>query len=91
MTVFAPYILKSASRELKRIDPPIAQRIVDRIRWLAEHFEQITPELLKGNLAGFFKLREGDYRIIYEALRKERLIVVYHIGHRSEIYKRRKS
>ena len=91
MTVFAPYILKSASRELKRIDLPSAQRIVDRIRWLAEHFEQITPELLKGNLAGFFKLREGDYRIIYEALRKERLIVVHHIGHRSEIYKRRKS
>lgn len=91
MTVFALRILKSASRELKRIDPPIAQRIVDRIRWLAENFEQITPEPLKGNLAGFFKLREGDYRILYEALRKERLIVVHYIGHRSEIYKRRKA
>jgi mRNA interferase RelE/StbE len=89
--VFALRILKSASRELKRINPPIAQRIVDRIRWLAENFEQITPEPLKGNLAGFFKLREGDYRILYEALRKERLIVVHYIGHRSEIYKRRKS
>jgi len=89
--VFALRILKSASRELKRIDPPIAQRIVDRMRWLAENFEQITPEPLKGNLAGFFKLREGDYRILYEPLRKERLIVVYYIGHRSEIYKRRKS
>lgn len=89
--MFAPRILKSASRELKRIDPPIAQRIVDRIRWLAENFEQITPEPLKGNLAGFSKLREGDYRIIYEVLRKEQLIVVHHIGHRSEIYKRGKS
>jgi mRNA interferase RelE/StbE len=89
--VFALRILKSASRELKRIDPPIAQRIVDRIRWLAENFEQITPEPLKGNLAGFFKLREGDHRILYEALRKERLIVVHYIGHRSEIYKRRKA
>jgi mRNA interferase RelE/StbE len=89
--VFALHILKSASRELKRIDPPVAQRIVDRIRWLAENFEQITPEPLKGNLAGFFKLREGDYRILYEALRKERLIVLHYIGHRSEIYKRRKS
>jgi mRNA interferase RelE/StbE len=89
--VFVPRILKSASRELKRIDPPTAQRVVDRIRWLAENFEQITPEPLKGNLAGFFKLREGDYRIIYGVLRKERLIVVHHIGHRSEIYKRGKS
>jgi mRNA interferase RelE/StbE len=74
--VFALRILKSASRELKRIDPPIAQRIADRIRWLAENFEQITPEPLKGKLASFFKLREGDDRILYEALRKERLIVV---------------
>jgi mRNA-degrading endonuclease RelE of RelBE toxin-antitoxin system len=58
--MFAPRILKSASRELKRIDPPIAQRIVDRIRWLAENFERITPEPLKGNLAGFSKLREKE-------------------------------
>ena len=89
--MFAPRILTSASPELKRIDPPIAQRVVDRIRWLAENLEWITPEPLKGNLAGFSKLREGDYRIIYEVLRKEQLIVVHHIGHRSEIYKREKS
>ena len=89
--MFAARILKSASRELKRIDPPIAQRIVDRIRWLAENFERITPEPLKGNLASFSKVREGDYRIIYEVLRKEQLIVVHHIGHRGEIYKRGKS
>ena len=89
--MFAPRILKSASRELKRIDPPIAQRIVDRLRWFAENFDRITPEPLKGNLASFSKVREGDYRIIYEVLRKEQLIVVHHIGHRSEIYKREKS
>ena len=66
----------------------MARRIADRIRWLAEHFEEITPEPLKGELAGLFKLREGDYRVIYEPLRKERLIVVHEIGHRSEIYKK---
>lgn len=73
------------------MDPPVARRIVDRIRWLAEHFEEIAPEPLKGALAGLFKLREGDYRIIYEPLRKERLIVVHEIGHRREIYKKAKS
>ena len=91
MTVFTPRLLKSASRQLKRIDPPLARRIVDRIRWSAEHFEEVTPEPLKGDLAGFFKLREGDYRIIYQILRKEQLILVHNIGHRSEIYKRGKS
>lgn len=87
-SVYTPRILKSASRQLKKIDPPVARRIVGRIRRLAEHFEEIPPEPLKGDLAGLFKFREGDYRIIYEPLRKERLIVVHEIGHRSEIYKK---
>ena len=47
------------------MDPPVARRIADRIRWLAEHFEEITPEPLTGDLAGLFKCREGDYRVIY--------------------------
>jgi mRNA interferase RelE/StbE len=42
-------------------------------------------------LAGLFKSREGDYRIIYEPIRRERLIIVHAIGHRKEIYKKGKS
>ena len=59
MTVFAPRILKSASRDLGRLDKPIARRIVQRIRWLSENVETIKPEALKGDLSGLFKLREG--------------------------------
>ncbi len=88
--MYRPRILESASRELQRLDPPVAHRIVDRIRWLAEHFEEIKPEPLKGVLTGLFKCREGDYRIIYEPLRKERVIVVHAVGHRREIYKKAK-
>lgn len=68
----------------------MARRIINRVRWLAEHFEEITPEPLKGSLAGLFKLREGDYRIIYQPLRGERLIVIHEVGHRREIYKKSK-
>ena len=89
MTVFAPRILKSASCDLERLDKPIARRIVQRIRWLSENVETIKPEALKGDLAGLFKLREGNYRIIYEVVRKERLIIIHSIGHRSQIYKRK--
>ena len=89
--MFDPRILKNASRQLKKLDPPTARRIVDQIQWLAEHFEEITPEPLKGDLAGLFKSREGDYRIVYEPLHEEKLIIVHEIGHRSEIYKKRKT
>jgi mRNA-degrading endonuclease RelE of RelBE toxin-antitoxin system len=41
-------------------------------------------------MAGLFKYREGNYRIIYEPLHKEKVIVIHEIGHRSEIYKKAK-
>ena len=84
--MFTPRILKGASRELGGLDPAVARRIVERIRWLAENIEHIKPEPLKGDLAGLFKLREGDYRVVYETLRKERLVVIHSVGHRSKIY-----
>jgi mRNA interferase RelE/StbE len=91
VTSYSPRILKNASRQLKTLDPPVARRIVDVISWLAQHFEELKPEALKGNLAGLFKYREGDYRIIYEPLHKEKFLVIHEVGHRSEIYKKSKS
>ena len=88
--MFTPRILKNASRQLKKLDPSVASRIVGQIKWLAEHFQEIKPEALKVDLAGFFKYREGDYRIIYETLPKEKVIVVHEVAHRSEIYKKAK-
>ncbi len=88
--MFTPRILKNASRQLKKLDPPVASRIVEQISWLAQHFDEITPEPLKGDLAGLFKYREGDYRIIYEPIHKEKVILVHEVGHRSEIYKKAK-
>lgn len=83
-------ILKTASRELSRLDKPIAKRIVERIRWLAENLDNAKPKALKGELAGLYKLREGDYRIIYEVIRKEKAIIIHSIGHRREIYQKKK-
>ncbi len=42
-----------------------------------------------GDLAGLYKLRVGDYRVIYEVLWDEETIVIHAIGHRREIYRRR--
>jgi mRNA interferase RelE/StbE len=54
---------------------------------LAENLDDLKPEGLTGELAGFYKLRVGDYRVIYEILRVEQIIVVHLIGHRREIYR----
>jgi mRNA interferase RelE/StbE len=80
-------ILDPATQELARLDKQIGRRIVERIHWLAENIDDIKPVALKGNLAGLYKLRVGDYRIIYEILHDERVIVIHLVGHRREVYR----
>ena len=65
----------------------MAKRIVRKLRWLADNLNDLSPEPLKGGFSGLYKLRQGDYRIIYEIVRSEETIVVHLIGHRREVYK----
>jgi len=57
-------ILDAAARDLARLDPAVARRIVNRIRWFAENLDDIKPEALTGDLSGFHRLRIGDYRVV---------------------------
>jgi mRNA interferase RelE/StbE len=82
-------ILDAATRELARLDKPVGRRIVERINWLAANLDDIQPEALTGDLSGLYKLRAGDYRILYEIHHDEQTIVIHGIGHRREIYRRR--
>jgi mRNA interferase RelE/StbE len=80
-------ILKAAAIELKQLDKSVGLRIVKRINWLTKNCDKINHQSLKGDLAGLYKLREGDYRIIYQILRKDSVILIHGIGHRREIYR----
>jgi mRNA interferase RelE/StbE len=64
----------------------IRLRILNKIKWLAINFEQITPLPLTREWSGFYKLRVGDYRVIYEFDRESRIIIIIRVGHRSEVY-----
>lgn len=81
-------ILKQATNELEKLDKPVGRRIIKRITWLVENLDRIKPERLAGNLKVFYKLREGDYRIIYQILHDEKTVIIHSIGHRREIYRK---
>jgi mRNA interferase RelE/StbE len=89
MAEYCIRILKAAAQDLERLDKPTGRRIVQRINWLAANVDAIRLEALTGDLAGLYKLRVGDYRIIYEVLWDEESIVIHAVGHRREIYRRR--
>ncbi|MDD1415550.1 type II toxin-antitoxin system mRNA interferase toxin, RelE/StbE family [Dolichospermum sp. ST_con] len=72
--------------DLDNLDQVVRLRILNKIQWLSINFEQITPLSLTGQCSGFYKLRVGDYRVIYELDIEEQLIIIIRIGHRREIY-----
>lgn len=80
----------TAASDLASLDKPIAQRILKKIQWLSKNLDYINPEPLTGEFQGAYKLRVGDYRVVYAFERgKLSVIIVHLIGHRSEIYKSR--
>ena len=79
-----------AERELSKLDPPIARRILgflrDRLATLDD--PRSIGEALKGSkLGAFWKYRVGDYRIIASIEDNEVRILVVLIGNRREVYK----
>jgi mRNA interferase RelE/StbE len=53
-TVYRIRVLEAASHELARLDKPVGQRIVERIRWLAANLEAVELEALTVDLAGLY-------------------------------------
>jgi mRNA interferase RelE/StbE len=76
-----------AIEDLEKLTEAVGERITNKINWLAENFESINPQPLTADLVGLFKLRVGDYRVIYEFDRQEQLIFIDRIRHRREVYK----
>jgi mRNA interferase RelE/StbE len=75
-----------AISDLKKIPKPQRKRIVTKIDWLVANFENVQPLPLSANLTGFYKLRVGDYCVIYEVDRTVRIITVDRVGHRRDVY-----
>ncbi len=79
-----------AERQLRKIDRSIQKRILD---WLEDRLENCKNprhfgEPLKGNHAGLWRYRIGNYRVLCEIQDEKIVILVLAVGHRREVYKR---
>jgi mRNA interferase RelE/StbE len=89
MTEENPYTITltgEAQDDLKRLDKAVAKRIVKKLRWLAANAEIHPHAALTGPWGGLYRLRVGDYRVIYALDHQERLIEGIVIGHRRDVY-----
>ncbi len=79
---FAP----PAVREFKKLTGDVQHAIRERIDALAEHPRPRGVEKLSGE-DDLYRIREGEYRIIYQIQDRQLLILVVHIGHRRDVYR----
>jgi mRNA interferase RelE/StbE len=75
-----------ADKDLGRLSPEIKQRIVDKLKYLCENeLLLVNSKPLSGDFGGFFRIRVGDYRVIFD-IKNNNQAFVTRIGHRKEIY-----
>jgi len=78
-------VKRSAARELGRIPKRDLRRILSRIRSLGGEPRPHGCEKLSAQER--YRIRQGDYRIVYSVDDAERDVVVVKIGHRRDIYR----
>ncbi len=79
------FFTKSAESEFLSLERPLAQRILQKIYSLKNNpFGQGSQKLAGGK---GYRIRVGNYRIIYQVDRKGKIILIVKIGHRREIYR----
>ena len=85
MEKYRIYLRRSAANELGRIPKRNLQRIVERIRSLEQNPRPHGCEKLSA--LERYRVRPGDYRIVYAVDDEEMTVDIIKIGHRSEVYR----
>lgn len=86
MASYSLEIKRSAAKELAHLPSKDRGRIVARIQALADDPRPTGVEKLSGQER--YRVRQGDYRILYEIEDMVLRIIVVKIGHRREVYRR---
>lgn len=77
-------VTPEAADQIDALPQPIRRRLLDIYDRLAKWPAVSGAKPLRGNLAGHYRIRTGDYRIIFTV--KGREIVIWKIGYRGDIY-----
>lgn len=75
-----------ADRDLGKLPPEVRKRIVSKLEFVCKNdIVLLNSKQLVGSLGGFYRLRVGDYRIIFDCLDSNQILIL-RVGHRKDIY-----
>lgn len=83
---FRVEVLRSAAREIEGLPPPIRRRVTRTIGTLADEPRPHGVVLLTGS-DRIWRLRVGDYRILYRIHDDLVLVVIVRVRHRKDAYR----
>lgn len=77
------FLHPTAAKFLAELSEPLKTRIKESLKELED-----SPEMKGERLtpSAFWQIRVGDYRAICEIDRKDKRVIVLHVGHRSKVY-----
>jgi mRNA interferase RelE/StbE len=85
--VYEVYLERSAENDLKRLPTSISHRIIPQIKTLGENPRPSGCRKITGS-KNDWRIRIGDYRIIYEIDEKAKAVRIMRVRHRREVYRR---
>jgi len=80
---FGVFLHPKAARFLKKADPSLRRKIGEDLAESVDSTEEKGERLIHSL---FWRLRVGDYRVIYEIDREHSRVIVLFIGHRRDVY-----
>jgi mRNA interferase RelE/StbE len=83
---YSVQLAPSAERDLVALDKPVQRRVAARIDALAENPRPVGVAKLQGE-ANAWRVRVGDYRILYTIEDRRLVVLVIKIGRRREAYR----
>lgn len=85
-----PYSIRispAANREIRKLDRPIQKRILKKLDNLEQEPRPNGVEKLSGGNEVRYRVRVGDYRIIYRVDDDVLTVLVLKVGDRKEVYR----
>ena len=80
---------KSAEKDLLNIDHQQIPRLIKSIETLAINPFPTRYRKLQGTNK-LFRIRVGDYRVIYQVNNDDNVLTIFYVRHRKDVYRKRK-
>lgn len=86
MTAYEIRFLPSVRKDIRKMPRAMLRRLQEALHGLSANPHPPGAKKIQG-YDGYFRLRVGDYRVVYSVAEEVRIIEIIRIGHRRDVYR----